>query len=425
MKLIHTADLHLGNRMHKVDRDIEHDNFLKWLKETIISEKADTLIIAGDVYDVKNPSNESRKKFNNFLVSLLGSDCKNVIIIGGNHDSGSHLDADKELMEALNFHMVGSLQNCSIGDAVFKLFDKEGNVIGICAAIPFLQDIELKTYCDMETLPKEYGNIAVKTIYDKALEEAKRMRGDLDVPIIATGHLYTANIEGRYADPEYQLNHDDGVKNYDVVGNLGHISADSFSKEYDYVALGHIHYTSMVAGKKNIRYSGSPFVMGFDEANRAHHVLSVECLPNSKITVNPIAVPISCHFTREEGNSDELKEKILKLENKYDDTLKIYVEASYEKRDSSAVNQMLDSLEYPDRVEVVSRKLKISSNNVDVNFENRTIHEMQNLDPKEIFTNRIKMMLEMNGDSEEEQQTIDMYLEYFLKAYEMVQIMGR
>ncbi|MCQ2550002.1 MAG: exonuclease subunit SbcD [Lachnospiraceae bacterium] len=424
MKLIHTADLHLGNKMHDINRDIEYTDFFKWLKETIVQENADTLVIAGDVYDTVNPPIEARKKFNRFLASLLDTDCKNIIIVGGNHDSGALLDADKDLMEALNIHVIGSLSNCSIEDAVFKLFDKEGNLVGICAAIPYIKDMELKTYCDVDTSTEKYGNMGIKNVYDKALEVAKSMGSNLPVPIIATGHLYAADLEGKYADLQYQMSHDDGVRDLDVVGNLGSINATSFSEEYDYVALGHIHYTSKVADKEKIRYSGSPFVMGFDEADRPHHVLSVECLPDKETVVKKIMVPISCHFKRVEGDCTELKAQILNLEEQYNDALKIYVEARYKSKDSSEVNQMLDSLKYPDRIEVVSRKVVKTSNPADIQLEKRTMSEMRNLDPAEIFRKRIMQMLEIKGKTREEQELLNNYLSYFLDAFHKVQIMG-
>lgn len=424
MKFIHTADLHLGNKMHNVNRDKEYDEFFKWLRETIVSEKADTLVIAGDVYDTINPPTDARRRFNSFLASLLASPCKNVIIVGGNHDSGPLLDANKEIMEALNIHVVGSLTNCSVGDAIFKLFDGDGNVIGICAAIPFIKDTDLKSYCSSEEIADAFGDIATKRVYDEALEQAKIMRGSLNVPIIATGHLHAANLEGRYSGLQEKERHDDGVRDIDIVGNLGSISASSFSNEYDYVALGHIHYTTMVGGNAKLRYSGSPFVMGFDEAEIPHNVLAVECLPEAGTVVNKITVPVSCHFKRLEGNCDELKEQIMTIADYYNDGIKIYIEARYKAEDSSEVNQLLDNLECPDNVEVVSRKIARSEGNNYGRLGNMTMLEMQNLDPVDIFRRRIMDRLDISGENAEEQDKINMYLSYFLDAYNQVQGRG-
>ncbi len=91
MRFIHTADWHLGNKMHDIDRTSEVNFFLSWLKTQIENQKALSLIISGDIFDTTNPPTESRTQFKNFLSSLLPTCCKNVVIIGGNHDSASLL----------------------------------------------------------------------------------------------------------------------------------------------------------------------------------------------------------------------------------------------------------------------------------------------------------------------------------------------
>ena len=99
MKLIHTADWHLGNQMHDINRTEEYRHFFKWLKEKIIQEKAEVLVISGDVFDVANPSVEARKLYFDFLSVLDETECSNIVIIGGNHDSGNLLDAPKQILK--------------------------------------------------------------------------------------------------------------------------------------------------------------------------------------------------------------------------------------------------------------------------------------------------------------------------------------
>lgn len=128
MKFIHTADLHLGNKMHDIDREEEYQSFFAWLRETILAEEAEMVLIAGDVYDTVNPPIGARKIFNRFLASLLDTDCRNVVIVGGNHDSGALLDSNRELMEALNIHLIGSIANRKISELVFPVEDKRGKL---------------------------------------------------------------------------------------------------------------------------------------------------------------------------------------------------------------------------------------------------------------------------------------------------------
>ena len=126
----------------------------------------------------------------------------------------------------------------------------------------------------------------LKRLYADAYRCALELRGDRNIPIIATGHLYASKLSGRENDgqesgtggdivataelanvenvalPENSV--DDGVR--EVIGTLGNVDVSTFPDGLDYVALGHIHYTSMVAKNPKVRYSGSPFVMGFDES---------------------------------------------------------------------------------------------------------------------------------------------------------------
>ncbi len=125
MKLIHTADWHLGNQMHDINRTEEYRHFFKWLKEKIIQEKAEVLVISGDVFDVANPSVEARKLYFDFLSVLDETECSNIVIIGGNHDSGNLLDAPKQILKKLNIHVVGSACNIQIEDMVFELKDNK------------------------------------------------------------------------------------------------------------------------------------------------------------------------------------------------------------------------------------------------------------------------------------------------------------
>ena len=118
MKFIHTADWHLGNSMHDIDRREEAKRFLDWLRERIVDFGAECLVVAGDIFDTANPPVEARRMYFRFLASLLDTCCKNIVLVGGNHDSGALLDAPRDLLDALNIQMVGSMGDRSIEDLV-------------------------------------------------------------------------------------------------------------------------------------------------------------------------------------------------------------------------------------------------------------------------------------------------------------------
>lgn len=325
MKFIHTADWHLGNTMHDIDRTRETGAFLEWLKTEIATVGAEALVIAGDIFDVVNPSNVAKTQYYKFLASLLTTKCSNVVVIGGNHDSGTLLDAPAEILEVLNIKVVGSINNRCIDDLVVELKNGDGQAIGICCAVPFMRNLELEQFyksCVGDRVGDEDGandEDLLKHLYADVYRRAVELRGNRDIPIIATGHLYASNLSGRDSESvesgtaENVANAiDDGVR--EVVGTLGNVDISTFPSELDYVALGHIHYTSMVAKNPKVRYSGSPFVMGFDEANCKRYVLAVDAGLGAAPIVEKIEVPKTVRFEQFKGDIESLKRNLRNLE---------------------------------------------------------------------------------------------------------------
>ncbi len=431
MRFIHTADWHLGNSLFNIDRTKEFESFLKWLKEEIIKTNADALVIAGDIFDVANPPVNSRKQYNEFLASLLNTTCKNVIVVGGNHDSGALLDSEKNILEFLNIHVVGSLSNISketLGDVVFEIKDKKQNVIGLCCAIPFARELELRNYYKEQLEPGKLSDYAYKNLYELVCEEAIRKSEGKNIPIIATGHLYASGLEGRLEGQEKESRSDDGRRTIDdVIGNLGSVHVSVFPKKFSYVALGHIHYTTMVAKNSNVRYSGSPFVLGFDEANLPHYVLLVDVEFGEETKVEKIEVPRFFEYKRISGTSLEIKEKLEKLENTQ---VLTYLELYYKKEDGVNIYDFLFETisNLPENIFVVNRKpqpIKELSNNIYSDLDN---DEVKNLLPEDIFKSLIltKSKIDVTGLSEkeiEEKQNvlINKYLPLFLEAAQEVQ----
>lgn len=432
MRFIHTADLHLGNKMHDVDREEEYRELFQWLKETIVEQKADALVIAGDIYDTIQPPVTARKSLNQFLASLLDTDCRNVIIVGGNHDSAALLDANKELLEELNIHIVGSISNREISDLIFKIHNKNGEVVGICAAIPYTKELDLKRFesedvnsDDITSEDENYADMTYRCLYQQALEEAKRVRGDLQVPIITTGHLHAADLQGRYSEEELSVRPDDGVRNFDVVGNLGCVHVSAFPEEYDYIALGHIHYHTRVARNSKIRYSGSPVVMGFDETEIPRYVLCVDCEYDKPAVVDKLEITSNYQYKRFEGDCETLEEALQDLVANTPDEVQMFVELRYKAEDSFLVNNMLNEFVLPENISVVSTKVLRRSIMNSISMGSRTMREMQELDPEEIFENLILSHTEAELSEEEKVAKTEKYMQIFMNAYNQVLKGGR
>jgi len=112
MKILHTSDWHLGRSLYGRKRYDEFSSFLDWLAQAIEDEKVDALLVAGDVFDTSTPSNRAQELYYRFLCRVAASCCRHVVVVAGNHDSPSFLNAPKELLRALNVYVVGSMPPC-------------------------------------------------------------------------------------------------------------------------------------------------------------------------------------------------------------------------------------------------------------------------------------------------------------------------
>ena len=268
MKLLHTSDWHLGKTLYsKKDRHEEQAAFLKWLQAAIKENSIDLLIVAGDVFDTASPSSNAQKMYYDFLLKVRNSGCQNVIIIGGNHDSPSFLNAPKDILAVLNICVIGNAAD-DTEDEIIVIRDDEENPIPIVCAVPFLRERDISRFTEGETYSDRSKRIAknIKIHYNKVAEIADNRRKSIneEIPIIATGHLSVAG--GRTTA-------DDGVRDT-YIGTIECVGSDVFSPIFDYVALGHYHIPSVI--DKTIRYCGSPVPMGFGEADQKKSVYIVD-----------------------------------------------------------------------------------------------------------------------------------------------------
>jgi len=107
MRVLHTSDWHIGRTLYGRKRYEEFEAFLTWLAETIQQNRIDALLVSGDVFDTSAPSNHAQELYYRFLCRVAASACRHVVVVAGNHDSPSFLNAPKELLKALDVHVVG------------------------------------------------------------------------------------------------------------------------------------------------------------------------------------------------------------------------------------------------------------------------------------------------------------------------------
>ena len=287
IRILHTADWHIGQLFHEYDRTYEHQQFFDWLLNTLSEEQIDVLLVSGDVFDSSNPSAASIKMFYTFLnQSVKQNPHLQIIVTAGNHDSASRLESPKPLLESSNIHIVGIVEKDGDGMVDYDkicipLKGKEGNTEAWCIAAPFLR---MGDYPSIPDCANPYAD-GVSAFYKDACEYAASLK-ESGQAIIAMGHLHTQQTEVGDMDKMERL----------IMGGVECISAAAFSENIRYVALGHIHKAQRIGGKEHIRYSGSPLPMSFSETNYKHQVIvfdmADDAIGNLKIIEIPVSVPL-------------------------------------------------------------------------------------------------------------------------------------
>lgn len=305
MKLLHTSDWHLGRTLYGKKRHEEFEAFLGWLAETIRQNEIDVLLVAGDVFDTGTPGTRAQELYYRFLCRVAASSCRHVVVVAGNHDSPSFLDAPKELLRALDVHVVGSSTE-SPEDEVLVLRNERDNPELIVCAVPYLRDRDIRVAEAGESVEDKERKLVegIRAHYATVAASAEGKRGELGagIPIVAMGHLFTTG--GRTVEG-------DGVRDL-YVGSLAQVSADVFPPCFDYVALGHLHVPQRVGGLETIRYSGSPLPMGFGEAGQRKSVCLAE-FQGRAASVQLIDVPVFQELERIAGDWERIAGRIKEL----------------------------------------------------------------------------------------------------------------
>ena len=263
MRLLHTADWHIGQYFFGYDRKEEHKFFFEWLKKTIREYNADALLVSGDVFDSPNPSAESQKIYFRFLREVsLGNPNLQIIITAGNHDSAARMEAPGPLLEDMNIRIKGIIRKNEDGlidyQNLFVPLSKDNQINGWCIAVPYLRQGD---YPNAESYSK-----GVKEMYDNLYNELLKVK-EPHVPIIVMGHLQATGSEVSENDRSERT----------IIGGLECISPEVFDrKDIVYTALGHLHKAQRVSGRENVRYSGSPLPMSFAEKNYKQGINLIE-----------------------------------------------------------------------------------------------------------------------------------------------------
>lgn len=260
MKLIHTSDWHLGQRLYNYDRSEEEMCFFGQLADLVGREQPDVLAVSGDVFHTGAPGNDVAKCFTDKLMEIIKR-CPGMetFVIAGNHDSYSRLVVDAALWKRCRVHVFGIPAEDADGNAIL-----DGNIVeldgkGFVAAVPF---------CHARNFPKvpdAYGTDRAKAYFAALSARLAELNADKGLPCVLMAHLAVGK------DTNFA-----GQDRLGVIGGEECVDPETLGRGYDYVALGHIHCPQWVKGEKKLaRYCGTPRAIHFDETY-PHGVAVVE-----------------------------------------------------------------------------------------------------------------------------------------------------
>ena len=269
MRLIHTADWHIGQELHGFSRRYEHEAFLDWLYGQCRTLAPDALLIAGDVFHHANPANDAIEVFARFTERvLLAMPGLKIVAVAGNHDSPARFDALRPIVRT-GVHLIGAVPRLGEDYDIARMLVGAGD--GAILAVPYLRLSDLQ-----RGLPEDSPADRVRAFYGACWAQAGRfLRG---APCVVTGHLHvTGGVESESERPI-------------LVGGEHAVPVDIFPADAAYVALGHLHCAQSFAGGR-IQYSGSPLPLSAAERTYKHQIVLLDVAKDGQTKATGIPVP--------------------------------------------------------------------------------------------------------------------------------------
>jgi len=371
MKILHTADWHIGKKLHKHDLYPDFDLFIEWLHKTIQQEKVDLLLISGDIFDLANPSSEARKQYYQALIKLQQLNCK-IIATGGNHDSPTMLDAPKEILKALDMNVIGGLP-VNLEDTIIPVKNKQGNIEVVVAAIPFLRDADLRSGTTASTYDDRLQAIreGIKNIFQNASEICALKHAN--VPVIAMGHLFTAGSDTSESERDIQ------------IGNQAAFNALQFGEYFSYIALGHIHKPQRVTANIPVFYSGSPLPLSFSERTDEKRILILDT--ENDWEPESIPVPVFRKLIKISGSLVEIQQKLNDLvpSGELDSLIEIdMTEDQYDAQKIYSLDQTVNNFD-KSGFEIVKQRAQFKNQTMGTSELYSENEQLEDLKPKDVF----------------------------------------
>ncbi|MDF2548704.1 MAG: exonuclease SbcCD subunit [Anaerosolibacter sp.] len=292
MRMIHTSDWHLGRLFHGIHMTDDQAHVLDQFTDLVRDTRPDVIMVAGDIFDRAVPPTEAVNLLDDVISKILIDYQVPIIMIAGNHDSPDRLGFGYRLMQGKGLHMFGRF-NTDLRPIV--IHDHHGPVF--FHGLPYVEPAVVRDKL------KDGGIHGHDDAMGKLIQQLKN-KMDSKQRNILLAHAFVAG--GEESESERPLS----------VGGSSVVNS-SYFKEFDYVALGHLHRPQKV-GNGNIRYSGSLMKYSFSEAGHQKHVAVIEMDASGKIGIEPIELRPRRDLRCLEGYLEEILEGPQNGESKED-----------------------------------------------------------------------------------------------------------
>jgi exonuclease SbcD len=295
MRLIHTADWHLGRLFHNQHLTADQDYVLKQLVELAAEVEPAAVIVAGDLYDRAVPPTEAVELLDGVLTELVDRLGIPVIAIAGNHDSAVRVGFASQLLGERGLHLVGELPQAA---SPIILHDEHGPVR--VSALPYADPAVARDFYDAQDIHDQQAVTAAGVQLALAAAEP-------DERHVLVAHAFVAG--GVESESERPLS----------VGGAQQVSVGTFAG-FDYVALGHLHRPQR-CGSDAVRYAGSLLKYSFAEHAHEKSVSVVDIGPRGSapgeagqagraaVTIETVPLSPRRDARRVEGTLAELLER--------------------------------------------------------------------------------------------------------------------
>ena len=306
MRVLHTADWHLGKRLGRFERYEEMGRFIDWLVDLCRERSVDLVLIAGDLFDTPSPPNRAVAMATEALQRLTGLGAR-VVAIAGNHDSADYFENLNRFSELHGVHLVGRLRRPDQG-GILRIQTRSGPAAVACC--PYLREhavVDFFTDSGQRHAAYKERLQSVIAAFDQALANYP------DCVRLLAGHLA---IDGAVLSIK-QAGREPRGERILTIGNAYVLSGQQLPQISQYTALGHIHAAQRVPAPGLARYAGSPLALDFGERDDRKQVVLVDVEPDRSAVVEPIDPPPGRRLRAVSGTWEELVARREEFGNDY------------------------------------------------------------------------------------------------------------